>query len=117
MGTFAGKTQDAGSEILGAKFWGKKGTKIDGAIVLRVFDTVNGPCYELKLASPITVNGEKLSKASIGNMKGFTMALAAAGVPNSELRPGDVVTIESTGTTDTGKGSERVDFNVLVHRR
>ena len=113
MGKYTGKTQDAGAPILGAKFW-KAGITISGKVT-RSFDTVNGPCHEIVLDKPITVDGEKQRSASMGNMKGFGMALAAAGLES--LQAGDSVVIKCLGSTKTGKGNPRIDFRIEVQRK
>ncbi len=122
MAKHSGRTEDAGAPILGAKFW-KKGVKLSGRVI-RQFGTENGPCYELELSKSIKVNGKDVSPESkgavegthfsVGNMKGFGMALAAAGLES--LQAGDMVAIECVGETDTGKGNPRVDFQVDVDR-
>lgn len=122
MPKFGGKTEDAGAPILGAKYW-KKGLTLSGKVV-RSFPTVNGDCYELFLDKDITVKGELVSpeeqqpitgrKFSVGNMKGFNMAVAACGLQC--LLPGDKIKITCTGSTDTGKGNERVNFALEVER-
>jgi hypothetical protein len=112
MGTFKGKSSDAQSPILGASFW-KKGIKIEGRVG-RSFPTQNGDCFEISLRTPVKVNGNLEKKISIGALKGFHMALNAAGLES--LQEGDNVIIECTGTTATNKGNPRVDFNVAVNR-
>jgi hypothetical protein len=110
--TFGGSTQDAQSLILGAKHW-KKGMQIKGSVT-RNFETTNGICYEIVLEKPITLNGKSEKKVSIGALKGFHMALNAAGL--EELETGDKIAIECTGVTATDKGNPRVDFKVAVIR-
>lgn len=109
---FTGKTKDAESPILGAKFW-RRGMKLEGTVT-RSFETANGICYEISTKEPITVNGEKTKLVSVGALKGFQMALAAAGL--AELERGDKAAIECTGTTGTEKGNPRVDFAISVLR-
>lgn len=110
---FGGNTKDASSPILGAKLW-KKGMKIEGT-VQRTFETQNGTCYEISLKSgPMTVNGERTKKVSIGALKGFHMALNAAGLDTLEVN--DMVILECLGTTETTKGNPRVDFKIAVAR-
>jgi len=113
MAIYKGKTTDATSPILGASFWQKKGTKIEGKVV-RNFPTANGLCSEIELTKPVDVNGHSEKRVSIGALKGFGMALAAMGIDT--LLPGDKVIIESAGQTKTDKGNPRQDFNVLVDR-
>jgi len=110
--TFKGRTEDAGAPFLGADFW-KRGVKIVAKVV-RCFDSANGPCAVLRLAEPVTLNGEPTEEVSIGNLKGFVMALQAAGL--DRLQVGDSVYIECTGLTPTTKGHERTDFCVEVER-
>lgn len=120
--TFGGKTSDAGAPILGSRAW-EEGMKIDG-VVIRSFATANGECYEVKLTKALRIDGEKvyppmngeqvLDKVSIGSMKGFMMALAAAGL--DRLEPRDRITIQCIGFSSTGKGNDRVDFEVSVVR-
>ena len=110
--TFKGKTQDAAAPFVGAEFW-QQGVKLIGK-VLRVFDSANGPCSVIRLAEPVKLNGESCEEVSIGNLKGFVMALQAAGL--DRLQAGDVVLIECTGLSPTTKGHERTDFSVEVDR-
>jgi len=112
MTMFKGKTQDAQCPILGATFW-KKGLKVEGQVT-KDFQTQNGVCFEITLKTPIKVNGTTEKKIAIGALKGFHMALNAAGIES--LQVGDGVIIECTGTTGTTKGNDRVDFNVAVNR-
>lgn len=113
MGTVhKGSTGEAGAPILGAKFWKPK-VSIAGTVT-RSFDTANGPCHEIKLLKSVNFDGETWESASMGNMKGFNMALAAAGIES--LQAGDKVKITCTGLTKTGKGNPRVDFDVEVER-
>lgn len=126
---FKGDTKDAGAPILGAKFW-KKGVTIKGR-VMRKFATANGPCWQLELDEEITVSGAQVSPEqkgkitgahfSVGNMKGFIMALVASGIPcdeagSPELLPGDEITLECTGEQESGKASPMVTFKVEVNR-
>lgn len=113
MATYKGKTEDAGSPILGAAWW-EKGKSITGR-VMRSFKTVNGECYELRLLKPVEVGEEKsVDRVSVGALKGFMMALAAGGL-DSLLR-GDGVFIECTGVSKTDKGHDRVNFQIEVTR-
>jgi len=119
MPSFTGETKD-GAPIIGAGYW-KKGLSIAG-VVLNSFDTKVGKAYTLSLMDPITIPGEFLSPAakgkvtstefSVGALKGFEMALRAAGVPDSLLLPKDLVKITCIGLTESGKGSPRVDFKI-----
>ena len=111
---FSGKTEDAESPFLGAKFW-KKGLSVIG-IVERSFETENGMCFVCKTAKPLTVDGVEVERFSIGNMAGFKMALQAAGL--TALRIGDKLYIACTGETAPTKAenSPRVNFEVEVTR-
>jgi hypothetical protein len=120
MEKFSGKTQSA--PILGAAFW-KKGVKVSGRYVGK-FTTQNGPCYLFVPDKPLKVNGAEISPAqngevslpaySVGNMKGFENAVEISGC--GEFKPNDKVTIEATGTQDTGQASPMVTFNLDVER-
>jgi len=109
---FKGKSSDAQAPILGAKFW-KKGLKIEGT-VLKSFQTTNGTCFVISLKTPVKVGAAMEKQVAIGALKGFHMALNAAGL--EELQERDAVIIECTGTSATTKGNDRVDFNVAVNR-
>ena len=110
---YKGKTEDANSPILGAGWW-KKGKKIVGK-VLRSFKTENGECYSIDLAEAVLVPDlGQLKLVSVGALKGFQMALAAAGL--SGLKEGDGLFLECTGETGTDKGNPMVNFYVEVHR-
>jgi hypothetical protein len=111
---FAGSTEDAAAPFVGAGFW-KKGTRVEGEVFGR-FDTENGESFNIRLTKPVMVNGDKTDKISVGGLKGMEMALRASGVPNGKFQVGDKVIIECTGSTDTTKGSPRLDFKVLVDR-
>ncbi len=109
---FRGKTEDADSIFLGAKFW-KPGLKIAGKVI-RTFDSENGPCYVLGLLDAVKVNGELFEQVSIGNLTGFRMALQAAGLDG--LQVNDAVHLECTGLESTTKGSPRLNFSIEVTR-
>jgi len=81
-----------------------------------MFTTRNGPAYVIKLAKAALVNGVEEMEVSVGALKGFQMALQAAGL--NELRAGDYVSIEATGAEAAReKGqSPRVNFEVEVAR-
>lgn len=110
--TFKGKSEDAGSPILGAEFW-KSGVSIAG-VVFRSFQTAHGECYELKLVNPVMLDGVETREVSIGALAGFKMALAAAGL--ERLFKGDALHITATGETETTKGNPRVNFEIEVIR-
>ncbi|PWT73856.1 MAG: hypothetical protein C5B59_12390 [Bacteroidetes bacterium] len=120
MMRFQGTTEQAGGTFLGADFW-EKGVKIAG-VVSGTFETSNGTSYSVMLREPVKVKGAngkptEEKSVSIGSMKGFLMALRAAGVPNQELLAGDVIVLECTGKTPTNKGNDQVNFKVLVDRQ
>lgn len=112
MPTFKGRTEDATAPFLGADFW-KPGVKIAGKVI-RCFQSANGPCTVLRLFKSLQLNGEDYEEVSIGNLKGFVMALEAAGV--SGLQVNDVLYTECTGFSDTTKGHSRANFLVEVER-
>ena len=112
MVAYKGKTEDAASPILGAAWW-DKGKKIAGRVT-RWFKTVNGVCYEIKLLTPVEVNGEKEETVSVGALKGFQMSLDAAGIVS--LKRGDGLVLECTGKTKTDKGNPMVNFAIEVER-
>jgi len=91
------------------------GNKVDG-VVLRGFETDKGQAYTLELLKPVKVGEGLESRVSVGGMKGFEMALQAAGL--SGLVVGDKVHLESTGTTPAKEAghSPMVNFAVEVHR-
>jgi len=119
---FQGDTSDATAPILGASYW-KEGLEIQGTVIAK-FDTQNGPAYNINLAKAITVDGailkpplqgpQVLPRISIGNMKGFEMAIRAAGT--DKLLPGDVIRLKCTGTTPTDKGNDMVNFKIRIER-
>ena len=112
MTTYKGKTEDAKSPILGAEFW-REGIKIAGK-VMWAYPTVNGICYALKLFKPVDLNGEPVDQVSIGGLRGFHMALQAAGL--TKLNPGHQVYIECTGTSESKKKghSPMINFEIEV---
>jgi hypothetical protein len=117
-----GKTEEAIAPILGAQFW-TKGTEITG-VVTGKFDTANGTAYNIKLDKQIEISGEilkpkqdgnvKLDHMSIGNMKGFEMAIRAAGAEG--LERGDKIRLRATGETGTDKGNPMVNFMIRIER-
>ncbi len=114
MRTFHGRTEDAQCPILGAEFWKEmQGKKITGRVTGH-FDTKNGRCYNLDLSSAISLNGEKYDSAAVGALKGFTMALRAAGLEN--LWKDDLVVLCCTGVTPTDKGQPMINFEIEVSR-
>jgi hypothetical protein len=120
MEKFSGKTQSA--PILGAAFW-VKGRKVSGKYVGN-FQTQNGSCFVFLADKPIKVDGQQISPAqtgevslssfSIGNMRGFESAVHISGCGGFKF--GDKVTIEATGTQETGQASPMVTFTVDVDR-
>jgi hypothetical protein len=111
---FQGSTEDAGGGFLGSDFW-KKGVRIEG-VVTGTFETSTGLAWSIRLNKEVSVDGEKTDRVSIGGLKGFAMALRAAGVPDGELLTGDGIIAECTGTTPTGKGNDQINFKILVDR-
>ena len=127
---FSGKTEDADVPILKSVFW-TKGTSLTGKVKRR-FETEPEPgkkswCFEIGLSKSLTIDASGLSMSDktasgrqtlnrvvIGESAGLAMAIKASGA--NELKPGDVVEITCLGTTDVGKGSNRVDFNIDVDR-
>jgi hypothetical protein len=121
MPTFKGKSE-SGAPIISAGWW-KKGANITG-VVMGVFDTAVGKCYNLALRNEISVPGEFLSPKqkgtvkgtdwSMGALKGFEMAIRSSGCGG--LRVKDFVRITCVGFEDTNKGNPRVDFEIEVTR-
>lgn len=109
---FKGKTEDAEAPFLGADFW-KQGVKIIGRVI-RVYGSENGPCAVIRLTQPIQIEGEDFQEVSIGNLKGFVMALQAAGL--NALRVNDVLYAECSGLSPTTKGHSRANFEIEVDR-
>lgn len=105
-------SQASDAPILGAKYW-KKGTTISGTVT-RMFPTATGNCYEIKLSKPFAADGQNFERVSLGNLKGLSMALQACGLEHFEV--GDKVIVKCTGSTPTGKGNPRVNFEVEVER-
>lgn len=114
MATFTGKSMDASSVILGGDFW-KKGAKIQGTVV-GSFVTQNGTCYNVRLTQSLKIKGKDESIVAVGALKGFQMALQAAGVPDAKLLSGDKIILECTGETKTEHASARIDFKIAVDR-
>jgi len=112
MAIHKGRTEDAEAPILGACWW-VAGKKIVGRVV-RSFETRNGECYQLQLPEKVAFLGEQVDRVSVGALKGFQMALAAAGL--ADLQVDDTVLIECTGKTETQKGNAMVNFYVEVNR-
>jgi len=110
MALFKGRTQDV--PFLPASFW-KSNTVIVGR-VLRLFTTEVGTAYVLRLGSPVELDGKQVSLVALGALKGFEMALVAAGL--DRLCSGDVVGLKCIGSTPSSKGSPRIDFEIEVTR-
>ena len=98
--------------FLGAEFW-KPGVSIFDKVV-RSFESENGPCYVVRLTTPLTFAGESVEEVSIGNLTGFRMALQAAKL--ERLTVNDVIRLECTGMKPTAKGSPRANFEIEVER-
>jgi hypothetical protein len=112
MSTFRGKTEEADSVFLDAKFW-RPGVKISGRVI-RTFESENGPCYVIELLDPVEVAGENVDQVSVGNLTGFRMALQAAGLDC--LKSGDSLHLKCTSLKSTTKGSPRPNFELEVTR-
>lgn len=119
--TFSGESSSVTAPILRATFW-TPGRKIVGKVI-RKFKTSNGPCWAIELGDPITLQTDEMSgggsagvvtAVSIGQMRGLMDAIELSGC--GELQVKDAVTIEATGSMDTGKESEMVLFKVSVIR-
>jgi hypothetical protein len=112
MAQLEGESRDVATHFLGSEFW-QPGTSIVGT-VLRKFESSNGLCYGLRLATPVRVSGQETSEAALGNLTGLRMALQAAGV--DELQVGDQVELECTDLQPTNKGNDRIDFKIRIDR-
>jgi hypothetical protein len=123
MAVFTGRTEDGQCPILRQGYW-SKGITLTGKMI-RKFRTKNGDCYEFKLPRIMEFPGreifpessqrvERLEKIGIGEMAGFKMALAAAGL--DDLIPGDIVELTCTGEQDTGQQNKMTCFTVKVQR-
>ena len=134
-----GRTEDAGSIILGAEFW-KQGTELK-ATFLRSFVTKldrgeTGECFQFLLQEPSTLDvpvddngkffadGKKMlnvDKFAIGALKGFMMALQSLQESTpwfSTFQRGDLVTITCTGVQEPSQHgySPMPEFEVKVDR-
>ena len=89
--------------------------KITGK-VQRVFKTDLGPSAVIDLLTPVLKGGVELKQVTMGGLKGFQMALQAAGL--DELKVGDAVFIEATGKMPPAEEgqSPMVMFYVEVDR-
>lgn len=112
MTVHKGKTEDAKAPILGADFW-KSGVKVTGK-VMWLYNTVNGVCYALRLFKPVDLNGEPVEQVSIGGLRGFQMAMQAAGL--DRLVPGQSLYLCCTGITKSKKKgySDMINFEIEV---
>ena len=111
-----GSSEQGYGPFLGAGFW-KEGVTITGE-VLWPFDSENGRCYSLQLVKPVELDGEPYDTVAVGALRGFVAAVRAALRKSNphELRAGDKVVIQCTGSRSTGKESEMVMFDVEVTR-
>ena len=84
--------------------------------IIRIFPVENRQNYVLDLDAPVELNGETLEQITVGESKGLTMALQAAGV--SALREGDDVKLVCTGEQPPKKEghSPMLLFSVHVTR-
>lgn len=123
MKQFSGKTEDGACPILRQSYW-SKGITLSGKMI-RKFRTSNGDCYEFHLPRTMEFGGRdifpeqdqrvvKLEKIGIGEMAGFKMALAAAGL--DDLLPGDIIELTCTGEQDTGQKNKMTCFRIQVQR-
>lgn len=112
MAQFRGKTEDASAPFLKAEFW-EKGRRIAGTVE-RIFETDNGKAYVVRLVTPVMLNGQSEKQVSIGNSAGLRMAVDASGCRGLEV--GDSIHLECTGTSETGKGNDQVNFEIEVNR-
>jgi len=116
MTQFRGRTEDASAPFLRADFW-EKGRELSGTVI-RTFKTENGLAIVLRTVSPVMLEGKSEKNISVGASAGLRMAVDAAGVPGgfSGLLIGDQIHLRSTGTTETDKGNDQVNFEVEVNR-
>lgn len=113
MAVFRGKTEDAEAPILGASWW-NEGSEIVG-VVSRAFDTENGTCYVVDLEKAVAVNGDMVSRVSVGALTGFRMAMQAARLDT--LLRGDKLRLMCTGKKGgEGGKSPMVYFALEVQR-
>jgi hypothetical protein len=118
MTMYKGNSSDSSAPLLSAKDF-KKGTKLEGTITRR-FETTNGICSEITLAPgkpfKLNRNGEtsEQKKVAVGALKGWEMAIGAAGLEALEV--GDKIIAECVGFTPTTKGNPRVDFKIAIDR-
>lgn len=113
MSVHRGRTDQVKGVFLGEAFW-EPNKKIIGKVV-RAFESENGSCYTLKLSKPIVVGEAGLQEiVAIGALKGFQMAMDAAGL--SELRAGDTLVALCTAKKPSGKASPMVEFEIEVTR-
>ena len=91
------------------------GKAISGTIK-RIFPIEGRNNYVLDLDSPVELNGEKQEQITIGESKGFAMALQAAGV--SALKEGDLLKVVCTGETPPKKEghSPMLNFALSITR-
>ena len=92
------------------------GKNIAGTVI-RIFSTELGPNAVIHLTKPVVKAGVTLHEVTMGGLKGFVMALQAAGL--EFLEKGDAVYIEATGKVQPeGEGfSPMVTFSVEVIRK
>lgn len=92
------------------------GKNISGT-VSRIFSTDLGPNAVIHLVKPIIKAGLTLHEVTMGGLKGFQMALQAAGL--EFLEKGDAVYIEATGKVAPEEAgySPMVTFSVEVIRK
>ncbi len=113
---FEGRTEDAEAPFLSGGWW-KEGVEVRG-LIEHQYPTEFGLCHVLELEAPVDIPElelETVSKVSMGNLAGFTMALQAAG---ARPRIGDSMEIECTGFKPAkGDGySPRPNFRIKIAR-
>lgn len=116
MAQFRGRTEDAGAPFLTASFW-TEGKHISGTVI-RTFSTDKGRAIVLSLTSKVMIEDKSESQVSLGASAGLRMAVDAAGVPGgfAGLLIGDRIYLECTGTSETEKGNDQVNFEIEVNR-
>lgn len=110
METHKGRSQDATSPFVPAKFW-KEGTSISGQVE-SVFDVRGKTCYAVTLVNPIEIDGEETREVSLGSA-GVGLAVRAA---KCGLKMGDRLTLTCNGFKDTGQESKMVMFDIEIER-
>ncbi len=124
---FTGKTSDVDAPFVPAAFW-EVGKTIKGVVAKvksEVYEDKPQTVYVLELEEEVVIDDEAWDRVSIGNLRGFGMALEAAKsiddqrLPNQRLALMDTVTIQCEKIRKAKKEgySDRVDFIIDVWRR